>query len=126
MVSNKKTLYVLAGLWNTAFAYLFFYLEYLWFGTTVNYIILLVISQVVGLTNAFIVHKHIVFKSKGHWLREYLRYYVVYSGALAANLALVICMVELLNFNPVVSQIFVGLVLTVATYIAHNKFSFGK
>ena len=75
--------YLLVGLWNTAFGY----------GTYAGltalltprmahaYIVASLIGNLLAITSAFIAYKWFVFKTKGNYLREWLRCVAVYGGA---------------------------------------------
>jgi len=121
---GQKIRYLLVGGWNTVFGYLLFAVLFSLLGAWVNYIAILVISYVFGITNAYLCYKFLVFRTEGNYLREYLRFYLVYGAAFLLNLALLPVFVELLHLDPLISQgIIVGLTVIIS-YIAHKNFSF--
>ena len=122
--NKKKIKYIAVGVWNTVFSYIAFVFLYLLTKSWLHYMVVLVLSQIAGITNAYICYKLFVFKTKGNIVREYLRFYVVYGTTFVVNLALIGFFVELLGINPVVSQGIIAIVVVTMAYFAHNRFSF--
>lgn len=123
---KKKLVYGVVGVWNTVFAYVAFYLIYEAINKHIHYFAILLLSQVVGLTNAFVLHKWLVFKSKGPWLKEYVKYYFVYGGTLIFNLIAIWLMVDIGGLNVLIAQLIISIVVVVMAYIGHNNFSFAS
>jgi putative flippase GtrA len=122
--NKKKIRYIAVGVWNTVFSYaVFVYLYYLT-NSWLHYMFILVLSQVVGLTNAYICYKLLVFKTKGNIIREYLRFYVVYGSTFIVNLLLIGLFVEALGINPVISQGIIAIIVVTMAYFGHSRFSF--
>jgi putative flippase GtrA len=114
----------LVGGWNTLFSYLVFAALYFLLRGYLHYMVLYVISSVLSITNAYIGFKLFVFKTRGHYLREYSRFYVVYGGALALNLLLLPLVVETCRISPVVAQAGLALITVAFSYFGHKNFSF--
>ena len=70
--------------------------------------VIVIVANVVGITNAFVCHKCFTYCSHGSWWVEYLRFYVVYGLLALANIALIAIFVTLLRFNAYVIQFFVA------------------
>ena len=85
---QEKIDYLLVGGWNTIFGYLVFVLLYYLFSSKIHYILLFILSNILSITNAYIGNKVFVFKTQGNYIREYLRFYVVYGGAMMLNCVL--------------------------------------
>lgn len=122
--NKKKVRYLAVGLWNTVFPYIVFGLLYYLSDAQLHYMIILLVSQVLGLTNAYIGYKFFVFKTKGNIVREYLRFYAVYGTTFIVNLVLISLFVEVLGINPVISQGIIGIIVVIMAYIGHDRFSF--
>jgi putative flippase GtrA len=122
--NKKKIRYIAVGAWNTVFSYAAFIFLYYLTNSWLHYMAILVLSQIVGLTNAYVTYKFIVFKTKGNIVREYLRFYVVYGTTFIVNLILIGIFVELLGINPVVSQGIIAIVVVTIAYFGHSHFSF--
>jgi putative flippase GtrA len=120
----RKVRYIIVGAWNTIFSYAAFVLLYFYTNHWLHYMGILVLSQIVGLTNAYITYKYFVFKTKGNFIREYLRFYVVYGTTFIVNLVLIAFFVEVLGFNPIVSQGVIAIIVVAMAYFGHSRFSF--
>jgi len=91
--------YLIVGVWNTLFGYgLFALFTYLLTGIVpFAYMLASVLSNVIAITAAYLGYKWFVFKTKGNYLREYLRCYLVYGAAFLITLALLPVLVFLLD-----------------------------
>ncbi|HOE66528.1 MAG TPA: GtrA family protein [Candidatus Hydrogenedentes bacterium] len=82
--------YMLVGLFNTAFGYAVY--AGLTYALTPRlphaYMAAAVIGSVLSITVAFVGYKVFVFQTRGNWLREYLRVYMVYGTSMLTNLIL--------------------------------------
>ncbi|MFA5241769.1 MAG: GtrA family protein [Sulfuricella sp.] len=122
--NRKKIRYIAVGVWNTVFSYVAFVFLYYLTNSWLHYMLILVLSQVVGLTNAYICYKLLVFKTKGNIVREYLRFYIVYGTTFIVNLVLIAIFVEALGINPVISQGVIAIIVVTMAYFGHSRFSF--
>jgi putative flippase GtrA len=90
----------------------------------IHYMIIMVIGTVVNITISYFNYKLIVFKTKGNYIREYLRFYVVYSVPIGFSfIAFPICY-QGLGMNPYLAQALIMAVTVVVSYIGHKKISF--
>ncbi len=125
--------YLLVGGWNTAFGYgVFAGLNYLLTGVIpYPYMVANVLGNVIAITVAYFGYKFFVFKTKGNYLREYLRTYLVYGASCLASLAMLpvaVVLVRLVCPNrvliPYIAQAIVLPIIVAASYFGHKKFSF--
>lgn len=115
--------YLLVGAWNTCFGVGVYTLLLLYFGQK-HYLLLGVVSNVLSITNAFLGHKLFVFRTRGNWLMEYLRCYVVYSGNLLFGFACMIICVDVFHWDAVWSNLGVTALNFAMSFIGHRFFSF--
>jgi putative flippase GtrA len=120
----KNIRYLFVGGWNTVFSYIVFLVLYYLLSNNIHYLLILVLSQIIGLTNAFLCYKFLVFRTKGNFLLEYLKFYLVYGVSFLINLFLLFVFVSLFNFDPIISQLLIGILIIIGSYFAHNLFSF--
>jgi putative flippase GtrA len=76
--------YLIVGVWNTAFGYgtyAAFTALLARYGKD-SYLAAMVLSNIVNITIAFLGYKWFVFKTKGNYLKEWLRCVSVYSGSI--------------------------------------------
>ena len=116
--------YLVVGGWNTVFGVGLYALAYLLLKDKVNYFVLLIPCNVVAITNAYLGYKLFVFKTRGGWLREYLRFYVVYGVATLLGMGLVAILVQFLSLHPVLANIITTALTTVVSFIGHKRVSF--
>jgi putative flippase GtrA len=118
--------YLLVGGWNTVFGMAVYAGLYSWLGQRTHYLVLLIPSNILAITNAYVCYKLLVFKTHGNILREYLRCYVVYGGMMLIGAALLFVLVEWLRMPPVAANCACIAVTTVVSYLAHRNFSFRR
>jgi putative flippase GtrA len=121
---KEKINYFIVGMWNTIFGYFVFAALYYLLNKNIHYLFLLIISNILSITNAYIGYKTFVFKTKGNYLNEYLRFYLVYGAMLILNLIFLPVLVEIFRVNPVIAQGMFVFVSFIGSYIGHKYFSF--
>ncbi|OGC22182.1 hypothetical protein A3J90_02195 [candidate division WOR-1 bacterium RIFOXYC2_FULL_37_10] len=87
--------------------------------------ILFFISNIIGITNAYISYKFFVFRTRGNYLKEYLRFYIVYGFSMLFGFFLLPFSVEVLRVSPLIAQGIIIIITILISYIGHKNFSFG-
>lgn len=118
--------YLLVGIWNTVFGYGFFALPEITAGHVVPYMAVLLIAQVVSTFVAYMLYRYLVFKVRGRFWHDLVRFSVVYAGAFAVNLVLLPVMVGGLGWNVLLSQALIVGGTVIASFFAHRNFSFRR
>ena len=121
---SEKIRYTVVGAWNTVFGLSVFALLYWLFSKAVNYLLILLVSNVITITNAYVCYKFLVFRTKGNYLREYLRFYLIYGASFLVNIALMFILVSYLEMNAVASQGIILCFIFACSYFGHKYFSF--
>lgn len=121
---RNKITYIIVGGWNTLFGYASFSILYFFLSRRLNSTVILTISYVLSITNAFIGYKAFVFRTKGNVLKEYLRFYVVYGGAYVANLILLPVLMGALFLNAYLAQALIVFLTMISSYVFHKRFTF--
>ena len=116
--------FLLTGGWNTAFSYGSLATLYYLLSDRIHYIIILAFSSVLNITNAYICHKFFVFKTKGNYIREYLRYYIVYSVPIGIGFIFFPICIELLRMNFYIAQALLTFITVIVSYFGHKHVSF--
>ncbi len=124
LIHQKKIKYLITGGWNTAFGYGIFVLLFYIFNKKIHYMLIIVISNILSITNAYISYKIFVFKTKGNYLKEYLKFYLVYGFGILINFLLFPVFLNLLKMNPYLSQAFIMMIVIIISYWAHGNFTF--
>ena len=116
--------YLLCGIWNTLFGLGLYALVCRICGGRFHYMLLAVPVNIAAITNAFLCYKLFVFRTKGNWLKEYCKCYIVYGGGTLAGMGLLWLFVTFLHLDPAVANVFSTGVVVVAGYFGHKYFSF--
>lgn len=125
--------YLVIGVFNTVFAYSTYALFTALLSSHVpySYMFANVISGFLNITVAFFNYKWFIFKTKGNYLREWLRCFVVYSGGWAVGTALLpVAVFAIRHLTPakasapyIAGALLMG-VNVIGGFLGHKKFSF--
>ncbi len=118
--------YLLTGAWNTLFGVAFYALLVSFPWGRSHYLLMTIPANIASISNAFLCYKLFVFKTKGGWLREYLRCYVVYGGGILIGFILIYLLVEALKMHPAIAQCVCVAFTTACSYLGHKLFSFRR
>ena len=124
--AQQSLRFLIVGAWNTAFGYLSFVLLYYFFSPFVHYLAIQAATVVINVTNAFLCHKFIVFRTRGNYLREYLRFYVVYAVPIGLGFVLLPFGIEVLGMNAYLTSAVSICLLTFISYFGHKHYSFRR
>ena len=124
--ASEKLRFLVVGAYNTAFGYATFAMLYLLFGTRIHYLLLLIVSHFVSVTNAFVAHRRVTFAAEGSVWTQYVRFNVSYLGLLMLSLVLMPLAVERLDLHPLVASAVVLAITVIASYFVHRHFSFRR
>lgn len=121
---GEKLRFLVVGGWNTLFGYGMLWILDGLLHDHVHYTLILTLNWVIGVTQNLFTFKLLVFRTRGDWLKEYLRSYVVYAGAFMLNLAIVAAIMELWHPRLVIAQLPALAVVTVVSYVGHKYFTY--
>src|SRR5947209_3721579 len=92
-----------------------------------------VISTPIAITVAFLCYKHFVFRTKGNYLKEWLRCFAVYSVSFPMGLVILPTGTHLFQraalthpYAPFLAGIVNSVIIACYSYFAHKKFSFKR
>jgi putative flippase GtrA len=118
--------FLIAGSVNTAFSYLSFAALYYILSHFIRDTPIWIASAVINITFSFVTHKVYVFRTRGNWVRAYMRYYAVYAIPFFLGLTAFTLFVDVVHVNAYVAQALIIFVNTVISYVGHKYFSFRK
>lgn len=125
-MKDEKTLFLMVGGFNTAFGFsAFVVIQFLW-GKTIGYLGSLYAAHVVASIVAFILYRKIVFKVKGQWITDFVRFQGVYIVPLLANTIALPILVSYFHWNVYAAQASMVVVITVFSYLGHKFVSFRR
>lgn len=125
--------YTLVGIWNTLFGYGSYAGLTALFTPRVphGYILAAIIAGLVSISVAFLGYKWFVFKTKGNYLREWLRCHVVYGTTTLIGIAVLPAFVYgyhrfagLTTSAPYVAGASVTALNVIVSFLGHRNFSF--
>jgi putative flippase GtrA len=125
--------YVLVGGFNTLFGYTCFFLIYRWLSTFLPYAYVwaTLISSLINITVAFLGYKKFVFRTRGGYLREWLRTLTVYSGGILISTLAIGPLVALVRHTtpyqshaPYIAAAMLTVFNLGASFLGHRHFSF--
>jgi putative flippase GtrA len=122
---REQILYLAVGGWNTVFGYAVWALMQFLLGDHLHYLVIVVISWPIAVLNAYLGYRYLVFRSRGPILRELPRFSMVYVSSLLLTLVVLPIALAVLPLSIYVVNGLFTAVVVVASYLAHQYFSFG-
>lgn len=123
---RRELRYLVVGGINTLFGYGLGVGLYLALSPMLHILVIGVIGSVIAITFSFTTYKLFVFGTRGHWLREYLRSYVVYGGTGVLGILLVWVLVDGLRMPIWIAQGIAILLTVLVSYLGHARFTFRR
>lgn len=82
-------------------------------------------SALIGIINGFVWQRLLVWRSRGSWRREFLKFVAVNLAVSSANSGLLFLAVTLAGWAAFPSQVVITAVLVVATFLINRAWVFG-
>jgi putative flippase GtrA len=121
---KQKIMYLIVGMWNTAFGYGLFAGLYYLLSKSMHYNVILFICYVVSTINAYLLYKFFVFRTKGNLVRGYLRFSVVYVYAYLGNMLILFALKRFTSVDLYLGQAISVVVIVLISYMSHKKYTF--
>src|SRR5664280_2425738 len=131
---RQMGIYLLVGAFNTVFGYsLFAVLNFCLQGIgSYNYMLASLLSNLIAITVAFLGYKWFVFRTRGNYLKEWIRCVGVYSTGMLLTLAGLPVLVPLLRrvlvqrpqAAPYVAAAIMAVITIIASFFGHKHISF--
>ena len=118
--------FFLVGILNSAFSFGVFAALQVTLGRHVHYLIVLALSHVVGVLEAYVLQRWLVFRVSGRWWRDLAKFWSVYLVALGVNAVALPALVEILGVPVLLAQGAVMLAIAVGTFVVHQAFTFRR
>lgn len=126
--------YLMVGAWNTLFGYgLFALFTHLLRDVAYGYILAMIAGNLIAITVSFLGYKWFVFRTKGNYLREWLKTMTVYGSGMLLNAVLLAPLVGLLRHatrlgdrSPYVAQALLSALVVVLSFFGLKHFTFGR
>ena len=124
MLNITKVKYLAAGAWNTVFGYVSGIVLYMLLKERLPLPVILLISNTLSLTIAFLSYKIFVFQTSGNWIREYIKCILVYGFGAMYSIGLIWILMEGIGWSIWFAQACAMGSVVVISYFAHKKFTF--
>lgn len=126
VLADERFRFLVVGGVNTGFAYVVFAVLVVLFEAVVHYTLLLVATHVISVLFAYVLHRTLVFRIRGRWLRDLPRYWSVHLTGLGLNLVLLPILVDVVGMEVLVGQAFALFATAALSYLGHKHFSFRR
>jgi putative flippase GtrA len=126
MIDKLKIKYLLAGGVNTIFGYFISLSIYQLLKNDSHIIIIGIISNIVAITFTFLIYKLFVFCSKGNWLKEYFKSYLVYGGGAIIGTLAIWVLVDKFSIPFAISQGIITIAMVCYSFFMNKNFTFRK
>ena len=124
MFQSRKVRYLIVGGANTLIGYSLGVGLYYVLSPTLHILLIGAISSVLAISVSFTTYKLFVFRTRGHWLTEYLRSYVIYGGMALLGIILLWVLVDSMQLPIWLAQGVSILITVVISYVGHARFTF--
>jgi len=133
LIRAQRVAFLLVGAVNTGVGFLLFVLFSLTVGHAIEggagkevaSVVTLVCAHVVATLIAFILHRYVVFRVRGHFWLDFARFQTVYLVTFAINLVALPLLV-LAGLHRIVAQLIITVVTVVVSWFGHKYFSFRR
>lgn len=122
----KSSRYLIVGAINTVFGFGINTILYYGFNAFAPTLVILIVANIVSITFSFVTYKLLVFKTKGNWISEYLKCYVVYGASSVIGIGATWVVVDYLHVPFLVTQLIFFLMSAAFSYFAHDRFTFKR
>ncbi len=127
---GEKLRFLVVGGWNTLFS-----VAVLWvLDQVIPYnqeslfqkSLILGAAWVVSVTQNFFTFKLLVFRTKGHWVREYGKMYVTYAAVFVVQSLMTLTISQVFDLSVFWANLPTLVVVTIMSYLGHKYFTFAQ
>jgi len=126
MLNQKNIRYLLVGGINTIVGYSIGIAIYKALASNLGIIWVGILSNIISITVSFLTYKIFVFRTKGMWVLEYVKSYLIYGGTAVISIFFLWFFVEKMNISIWLSQALVIVVTVIISYLGHSRFTFSR
>lgn len=116
--------FLLCGIVNTLFGYFGSLGIYYSLRNILSTFLIVVIARIVTITFSFFTYKIFIFKTKGHWLREYIRCHLSYGFISILTITVLTVLVDYVGVPFWLAQLFTICLGVFFSFIAHTYYTF--
>ena len=123
-IQERGLPYLLCGVVNTLFGYFGSLGIYYSLRNVLIAFWIVIIARIVTITFSFFTYKVFIFKTKGHWLREYIRCHLSYGFISIITMTVLIVLVDYAGVPFWLAQLFTICLGVFFSFIAHTYYTF--
>ena len=123
-IQERGLPYFLCGVVNTLFGYFASLGIYYSLRDILSTFWIVVIARIVTISFSYFTYKVYIFKTKGHWLREYFRCYLSYGFISIISMTILLVLVDYAGVPFWLAQLFTICLGVFFSFIAHNYYTF--
>lgn len=127
---GEKLRFLVVGIWNTIFSVAVLWALDHWIpydpSNLIEKQLVLTLNWAISVTHNFFSFKLLVFRTKGNWLKEYVRMYVTYSFTFVVQSVMTQTISQLFGLSLFWANIPTIFVVTVLSYLGHKYFTFRR
>jgi len=116
--------FILTGGLNSVFSYSLFAALQVTLGHQAHYLVILFVSNIISILEAYVMQRWLVWRVRGHWWQELARFSGVYLLVLVINAVLLPIFHELAGIPILAAQAVIMLINAFATFTIHRRFTF--
>lgn len=124
--SRRWLRFIVVGIWNTLFGISISFILYYYLHEVLQYMLIALLGNVIAVTMAFLAQRRLVFRSKNPILKEYFRFYSVYSLSIIFGLSALPILVGLMGMSFYVAQAIILLITVICSFLGHQRFTFNR
>lgn len=124
IIKSQKARYVVGSAFNAAFGYFVVIGLHAVLYPALNMFAIGILANVLGITVSFTTYKWFVFRSRGNWLSEYLKCYVVYGLLALVNAVGLWVLVDMIGLSVWLAPAIMIALCFVGSYFSHANFTF--
>ncbi|MFD6400873.1 GtrA family protein [Nocardia sp. NPDC060249] len=126
VVRRQELAFALIGGFNTALGIVLTVAWMAVLGDSVPPAVAVALAYSIGVVSAFVLHRTLVFRVRGHVLRDFFGFVVVNSGGLVLNMALLSLAVSVFGLPRMPSAVVVLGLVAVGSFFGHRHISFRR
>jgi putative flippase GtrA len=126
IVTDRKFSFLLVGGFNVVQGFCWFALFHSLWGDRLPYLFTLVIAYAPAIVIGFTLYRLLVFKVRGHLVRDFVRFTMVQAAAFALNAGCLPFFHEVVGLQVLMAQAVSVAVVVVFNYLGHLYFSFRR
>lgn len=121
---SDKIRYLVIGVWNTAFSYSMFFLSHEFLSPPLTLREALTCSWIVGVTQAFMTQRMLVWRSTERIHAEFAKFLVVSIAQYVLNIVALTIAVDGWHLPVLMSQLVITMIIIACTYYAMREWTF--